>query len=69
MGEAGFPTRAYAGLTLPSGNYRALRIVLGEGGGELCIAEVCGDLEQSAQNERQEQEQGATGGVRDLGQG
>ena len=33
VGEAGFPTRAYAGLTLPSGNYRALRIVLGEGGG------------------------------------
>ena len=34
VGEASFPTRAYAGLTLPSGSYRALRVVLGEGRGK-----------------------------------
>ncbi len=33
VGEASFPTRAYADLTLPSGEYRALRVVLGEGKG------------------------------------
>lgn len=33
VGEASFPTRTYGDLTLPSGNYRALRIVLGEGKG------------------------------------
>ena len=32
--DAHFPTKHYGGFSLPAGNYRALRIVIGEGGGE-----------------------------------
>lgn len=34
VGSFPFPTRSYAALTLPAGNYEAVRVVLGEGGGE-----------------------------------
>ncbi|MBO5929729.1 MAG: stage II sporulation protein R [Clostridia bacterium] len=34
MGNFFFPTRKYASLTLPAGNYNAVRIILGEGKGE-----------------------------------
>lgn len=33
-GEYYFPQKSYGGITLPCGNYRALRVVLGEGGGK-----------------------------------
>ena len=32
--EAYFNTRSYEGITLPAGRYRAVRVILGEGGGE-----------------------------------
>lgn len=31
--DAEFPTRAYDGFTLPAGEYLALRVIIGEGGG------------------------------------
>jgi stage II sporulation protein R len=36
VGEDYFPTRVYeqAGVTLPAGRYRAVRVILGEGGGQ-----------------------------------
>jgi len=34
LGSFKFPTKAYGDITLPAGNYQALRIVLGEGNGE-----------------------------------
>ncbi|WP_459843639.1 stage II sporulation protein R [Halanaerocella petrolearia] len=34
VGRFNFPTRSYGGMTLPSGNYKALRVVLGSGQGE-----------------------------------
>lgn len=33
LGEERYPTRDYAGFTLPAGRYRSLRVVLGEGQG------------------------------------
>ena len=33
LGEERYPTRKYAGFTLPAGRYRSLRVVLGEGQG------------------------------------
>ena len=33
LGEERYPTREYAGFTLPAGRYRSLRVVLGEGQG------------------------------------
>ena len=33
LGEERYPTRSYAGFTLPAGRYRSLRVVLGEGKG------------------------------------
>ena len=33
LGEECYPTRDYAGFTLPAGRYRSLRVVLGEGQG------------------------------------
>ena len=33
IGNVDFPTRAYGNLVLPAGNYRAVRIVLGQGAG------------------------------------
>ncbi len=32
--NTGFPTRVYEDFTLPAGNYDALRVVIGEGGGK-----------------------------------
>ena len=46
-----------------------LAAVFREGRGQLGIAEVGGDLEQTADDESQEQEQGASGRIGDLGQG
>ena len=46
-----------------------LAAVFREGRGQLGIAEVGGDLEQTANDESQEQEQGASGRIGDLGQG
>lgn len=52
MGTFHFPDRTYRDVTYPEGDYRALRIVLGEGGGEnwwcvifppLCISEIAED--------------------------
>ncbi|MGO1369840.1 MAG: stage II sporulation protein R [Senegalia sp. (in: firmicutes)] len=34
FGEYDFPTKSYGKFTLPAGNYKALKIVLGEGVGE-----------------------------------
>ena len=34
VGRSDFPTRVYADMTLPSGSYEALNVVLGEGGGK-----------------------------------
>ena len=34
IADAHFPTKHYGGFSLPAGNYRALRIVIGEGAGE-----------------------------------
>ena len=34
LGDFTFPDRSYAGLTLPAGNYQALRVVIGEGKGD-----------------------------------
>ena len=33
LGEERYPTRDYAGFSLPAGRYRSLRVVLGEGEG------------------------------------
>ena len=33
LGEESYPTRDYAGFSLPAGRYRSLRVVLGEGEG------------------------------------
>ena len=33
LGREAYPTRDYAGFTLPAGRYRSLRVVLGEGKG------------------------------------
>ena len=33
LGVSAFPERVYRGVTVPAGNYRALRVVLGEGAG------------------------------------
>lgn len=34
LGETHFPVKQYENITLPPGNYRALRIILGSGGGQ-----------------------------------
>ena len=34
LGQEAYPTRDYAGFTLPAGRYRSLRVVLGEGRGQ-----------------------------------
>jgi stage II sporulation protein R len=34
LGNFDFPTKAYGNLTLPAGNYQALKIVLGDGKGQ-----------------------------------
>ncbi len=59
-GEIGcfnFPARRYGHIRLPAGDYRALRLVLGEGAGHnwwcvlfppLCFVDECGELRASA---------------------
>ncbi|GAB6158765.1 hypothetical protein JCM39194_19650 [Desulfotomaculum varum] len=34
MGDFAFPTKSYGSLTLPAGNYHAVRVIIGEGKGE-----------------------------------
>ncbi|CCO08206.1 Pro-sigma-E processing factor spoIIR [Desulforamulus hydrothermalis Lam5 = DSM 18033] len=34
VGDFAFPTKSYGNLTLPAGNYHAVRIIIGEGKGE-----------------------------------
>ena len=55
--EVWFPTKEYADFSLPAGAYRALRIVIGEGGGEnwwcvvfppLCLGSVTETTTQTA---------------------
>ncbi len=52
-----FPTKVYDGFSLPAGTYRALRIVIGEGGGQnwwcvvfppLCLASVTEEVAATA---------------------
>lgn len=52
-----FPTKVYDGFSLPSGTYRALRIVIGEGGGQnwwcvvfppLCLVSVTEEVTSTA---------------------
>ncbi len=59
IGETHFPVKHYENITLPPGNYRALRIVLGNGAGQnwwcvmyppLCFS---GSIEGSASQESQ----------------
>lgn len=51
FGDFPFPTRAYGDITLPAGNYEAVRLVIGEGRGQnwwcvlfppLCLVDVAG---------------------------
>ncbi len=61
LGSYAFPTRAYGDITLPAGNYQALRIVIGEGIGEnwwcvlfppLCFVDAShGTIPESAKEE------------------
>lgn len=55
--ECWFPTKVYDGFSLPAGTYRALRIVIGEGGGQnwwcvvfppLCLASVTEEVAATA---------------------
>ena len=58
LGQYEFPTRRYPDFALPAGEYTALRVVIGEGGGEnwwcvafppLCLGSVTETVEQAAQ--------------------
>ncbi len=61
LGTYPFPTRAYGDITLPAGNYQALRIIIGEGMGEnwwcvlfppLCFVDAShGTIPESAKEE------------------
>lgn len=53
-----FPTKVYSGFALPAGEYRALRIVIGEGAGEnwwcvafppLCVGSCAESMEQAVE--------------------
>ena len=53
-----FPTKDYTDMSLPAGNYTALRIVIGEGGGQnwwcvvfppLCLGSVSEQVDEAAQ--------------------
>ena len=55
--ECWFPTKVYDGFSLPAGTYRALRIVIGEGGGQnwwcvvfppLCLGSVTEEVAATA---------------------
>lgn len=56
LGESSFPTKAYGDMLLSAGDYDALKIVLGEGGGEnwwcvlfppLCFVDLASAREQT----------------------
>ncbi|MGO1527519.1 MAG: stage II sporulation protein R [Senegalia sp. (in: firmicutes)] len=56
FGDYDFPTKSYGKFTLPAGNYRALKIILGEGVGEnwwcvmfppLCFLDLDNNVESS----------------------
>ncbi len=58
LGMEAYPTRVYENFALPAGNYRSLRIVIGEGKGQnwwcvvfpsICFRATMGDLEEAAQ--------------------
>ena len=51
IGDFDFPTRTYGDLVLPAGNYRAVRVILGQGAGAnwwcvlyppLCFVDIAG---------------------------
>jgi len=55
--ETWFPTKQYADFALPAGDYTALRVVIGEGGGQnwwcvvfppLCLGAACEQVEATA---------------------
>lgn len=55
--EMWFPTREYEDFALPAGDYTALRVLIGEGGGQnwwcvvfppLCLGAVCEQVEDTA---------------------
>ncbi len=57
LGQSWFPTRTYDGFSLPAGQYRSLRVIIGEGAGKnwwcvvypnLCTASVTERLPQAA---------------------
>ncbi|MBP1758220.1 MAG: Stage sporulation protein required for processing of pro-sigma-E (SpoIIR) [Firmicutes bacterium] len=57
LGQSWFPTRYYDGFSLPAGQYRSLRVIIGEGAGKnwwcvvfppLCTASVTESLPQTA---------------------
>ena len=52
LGRSYFPTRSYGDFSLPSGSYDALRIIIGEGGGEnwWCVVfpPLCASASESA---------------------
>ena len=57
LGQSFFPTRDYDGFSLPAGQYRSLRVIIGEGAGKnwwcvvfppLCTASVTERLPQTA---------------------
>jgi len=63
FGDYDFPTKSYGKFTLPAGNYRALKIVLGEGVGEnwwcvmfppLCFLDLDNNVESSHSEENME---------------
>lgn len=58
LGDVWFPTKEYEGFALPSGEYRALNIIIGEGEGEnwwcvayppLCLGAVSETMEQAVE--------------------
>lgn len=57
LSDQWFPTKVYDGFSLPAGNYRALRVVIGEGAGQnwwcvvfppLCLASVTEEVAATA---------------------
>lgn len=63
FGNYDFPTKSYGNFTLPAGNYRALKIVLGEGVGEnwwcvmfppLCFLDLDDNVESEHSEENME---------------
>jgi len=54
FGDFAFPTRSYGDITLPAGNYEAVRLVIGDGKGQnwwcvlfppLCLVDVAGKID------------------------